>query len=106
MEGVTGTAHAGAAPNVEPEQCPVDLDAVPGRLDIQTSQEGLRREFAPEAPVRRGLRREIDPAFAFGDEPGRSVDILAYGRVRCAGPAGAGRRATAREAGGEQLGFQ
>src|SRR5258708_8978000 len=106
MEGVTGTAHAGAAPTVEPEQCPVDLDAVPGRLDIQTSQEGLRREFAPDAPVRRGLRREIDPAFSAGDEPGRSVGILAYGPVLCAAPAEAARRTTAREAGGEQLGFQ
>src|SRR5258705_7338292 len=95
MEAFIGIADRARGRVVESQQCPIDLDAVPSGLHIETSQEGLRRELAADALVCRGFRREIDSAFAARDEPCRRTDILAQSRLRPAGPTDAGRRTAA-----------
>src|SRR6266478_8969563 len=105
MEALIGIADRGPRRVVEPKQCAVDLDAVPGRLQIETTQEAdLRSEFAPDAPVCRALRFEVHTPFARGGKSSRRVCVVAQQGVRRAGKTEPTSCAPTCETRGEQLG--
>jgi len=107
MEGLIGIADRAPGGIVEPEQCPVDLDAVPGRLQIEAAKEAnLRSKLEADTVIRRAFRLEIDSRFARGRESGCRIDVVPQQRVRRAGEAETARCAAARETCSEQLSRQ
>src|SRR5262249_6184721 len=84
---------------VESEQGAVDLDAIPGRLEVQAFQESLRREFAADAVVRRSFWREHGSVFANRRQTSRPIGVITQRRMRSAARAEAAGLRSAGEAG-------